>query len=256
MSEILHSKILGEGQPFIILHGFLGMSDNWKTLGNKFAEDYQVHLVDQRNHGRSFHSQDFNFQFLADDLLNYMNFHNIEKAILLGHSMGGKAVMNFAVKYPEKVEKLIVADISPKQYPAHHQDILVALNEVNFEEQKSRKEIEQVLERYILQYGVRQFLMKNVYRKTREDFDYRFNLKVLTENYEEIVVPLTPDARFDGETLFLSGANSGYITQDDEPIIKTHFPNSAIVTVKNAGHWLHADNPSDFYTETVSFLSK
>ena len=256
MTEVLHSRILGKGKPFLILHGFLGMGDNWKTLGNKFAEDYEVHLIDQRNHGRSFHSENFNFELLAEDLLNYIHHYNLEEIILLGHSMGGKAAMLFAVKYPELVKKLLIADISPRIYPMHHQDILTALNDVDFDIQKSRNEIEEVLEKYIPQFGVRQFLMKNVTRNPKEGYKYRFNLKTLTDNYNEIVVGQPSDTQFDKKTLFLSGEKSGYIGIDDIPLIEMHFPNSTIVTVKNAGHWLHADNPTQFYDEVVSFLDK
>ncbi len=256
MDEILHSRILGKGKPFLILHGFLGMGDNWKTLGNKFAENYEVHLIDQRNHGRSFYSEDFDFKLLANDLLNYIKHYNLADVILLGHSMGGKAAMLFAVTYPEIVKKLMIADISPRIYSMHHQDILTALNEVDFSIQKSRKEIKEVLEKYILQFGVRQFLLKNVTRNGKEGYKYRFNLKTLTENYNEIVVGLPPFTHFDKETLFLSGENSEYIGIDDVPLIETHFPKSKIVTVKNAGHWLHADNPTQFYDEVVSFLDK
>ncbi len=254
--ELLHSRILGKGKPFLILHGFLGMGDNWKTLGNKFSENHEVHLIDQRNHGRSFHSVEFNFKLLADDLLNYINHYNLENVILLGHSMGGKAAMLFAVSHPEIVEKLIIADISPRIYPMHHQDILTALNDVDFDVQKSREEIEQVLEKYIPQFGVRQFLMKNVTRNGKEGYKYRFNLTSLTENYNEIVVGLPSGTHFDKETLFLSGEKSGYIGIDDVPLIEIHFPKSKIATVKNAGHWLHADNPTQFYDEVVSFLDK
>jgi|TARA_B110000967_G_C18898545_1_gene572667 esterase len=256
LETILHSRILGKGTPFLILHGFLGMGDNWKTLGNKFAKNHEVHLVDQRNHGRSFHSDDFSYDGLVNDLNNYIEHYKLDKIILLGHSMGGKAAMHFAVNYPEKVHKLIIADISPRVYPAHHQDILKALNMVDFDVQKSRNEIEAVLEYYIPQFGVRQFLMKNIVRKEKEGFDYRFNLEVLTANYQEITLKLTPFTQFEGETLFLSGEKSGYIGIDDEPLISAHFPKATIVTVKNAGHWLHADNPSDFYDETVRFIDK
>lgn len=259
MSEILHSKILGQGEPLIILHGFLGMGDNWKTLGNKFADPdsyrgYQVHLIDQRNHGRSFHTNAFDYDLLVSDLLNYINEHNLEKVNLLGHSMGGKTAMRFAVEYPKKVDKLIIADISPKVYPAHHQDILKALNTVDFDVQKSRSEIEEVLKKYIPQFGVRQFLLKNVMRTSNNMFGYRFNLESLTENYEEIMIGLSPYSQFEGNTLFLSGELSGYIGVEDEALISAHFPNSRIVTIKNGGHWLHADNPIDFYNETANFL--
>jgi len=254
--ELLHSRILGKGKPFLILHGFLGMGDNWKTLGNKFAQNYEVHLIDQRNHGRSFHSDDFDFELLADDLLNYIEHYNLEEVILLGHSMGGKAAMLFAVNHPEKIKKLIIADISPREYPMHHQDILAALNKVDFEVQKSRNAIDEVIEKYISNAGIRMFLMKNVTRNGKEGYKYRFNLNSLTENYNEIVVALPSFSQFDKDTLFLSGEKSGYIGIDDVSLIESHFPKSNIVTVKNAGHWLHADNPTQFYDEVVSFLDK
>ena len=137
---LLHSNILGEGKPFVILHGFLGMGDNWKSLGKRFSEQgYQVHLVDQRNHGRSFHSESFNYNFLAEDLKIYCDFYKLEDFILLGHSMGGKTAMNYAVNYPDNLSKLIIADIGPKQYPLHHQDILKALSALDFSIVKTRK---------------------------------------------------------------------------------------------------------------------
>ena len=256
MSKILHSRILGSGEPLLILHGFLGMGDNWKTLGNKFAEEFEVHLIDQRNHGRSFHSDAFDYELLVEDLLQYLEEHQLKKVNLLGHSMGGKTVMQFAVNYPERVRKLIVADISPRYYPPHHQDILTALNAVDFEIQKSRSEIEKVLENYIPEFGIRQFLMKNVMRASKDGFAFRFNLESLTENYEEITVSLPPFTEFEGPTLFLSGEHSGYISVDDVALIDAHFSDNKIVTIKNGGHWLHADNPSDFYNETLLFLKK
>jgi len=247
---------MGSGEPLLILHGFLGMSDNWKTLGNRFAENYEVHLIDQRNHGRSFHAAEFSYEVMADDLLNYLDHHKLEKATIIGHSMGGKAAMLFAVTYPEKVNKLIVADISPKFYPNHHQIIIDGLNAVDFEKQQSRKDVEEVIQNYIPEFYIRQFLLKNVYRKTKEQLAFRFNLKALTDNYDEVGVQLPTLTQFYGETLFLSGENSGYITNDDKPLIEAHFPNSEIVTVKNAGHWLHSENPNDFYDYVVTFLSK
>ena len=255
MSEILHSRIVGEGTPFVILHGFLGMGDNWKTLANKFSQHYQVHLIDQRNHGRSFHSDEFSLEIMVEDLRNYIEYHNLEKFHLLGHSMGGKVAMLFAGKYPECLYKLMVADISPRKYPAHHQDILTALNAVDFQEQTSRQEIERILKRYISQYGVRQFLMKNIKRVDKDLYKYRFNLKSLTTNYYEITIGLSSEVNYEGEVLFLRGDKSGYIGIDDEILIYNHFPNADIVTVKNSGHWLHADNPTDFYDEVVSFLN-
>ena len=254
--NLLHSKILGKGEPLLIVHGFLGMGDNWKTLAKRFSENFEVHLIDQRNHGRSFHSDEFNYEVLVDDLLNYINHYHLKKVNLLGHSMGGKMAMLFAVSYPEKVKKLMVADIGPKFYPTHHDLILEGLSAIDFSKQKSRKEVEEVLQQYISDYGIRQFLLKNVYWQTKQKLGFRFNLPSLLENIDEIGTALPSLTVFEGETLFLKGENSGYITTEDKALIEAHFPKATIVTVKNAGHWLHAENPNDFYDYVVSFLKK
>ena len=254
--KVLHSKIQGEGEPLIILHGYFGMGDNWKSQANKLASSYQVHMVDQRNHGRSFHSDDFDYELLVEDLLNYFDFHNLSSANILGHSMGGKTAMLFAVSYPEKVRKLVVADIAPKNYPPHHHQILEALNAVDFSKISLRTEVDAVLKEYVDEEGVRQFLLKNVYRKTKDTLDFRFNLESLTENNNEVGSPLPPFTEFDGEVLFLKGANSGYISDDDLSLIQAHFANAKIKTIANAGHWLHAENPIDFLNELTSFLQE
>jgi len=252
--KLLHSQIQGEGKPLLILHGFLGMGDNWKSLANSFSSRFEVHLIDQRNHGRSFHSDDFSYELMVSDLVHYMDHHNLEKAFLLGHSMGGKTAMLMAVEHPERVDRLVVADIAPKFYPPHHQFILDALNAVDFHSVSSRNEIDQIFKSYIPEKGIRQFLLKNVYRKSRDEYGYRFNLHGLEENIDEVGVELPPHAMTETPTLFLRGANSGYITDRDRPLIKAHFPNSEIVDIANAGHWLHAENPDDFYKSVVRFL--
>ena len=253
---LLHSNILGEGKPFVILHGFLGMGDNWKSLGKRFSEQgYQVHLVDQRNHGRSFHSESFNYNFLAEDLKIYCDFYRLEDFILLGHSMGGKTAMNYAVNYPDNLSKLIIADIGPKQYPLHHQDILKALSALDFSIVKTRKAANDVISEYIKNNGVRLFLAKNLYWKHPDELALRINLPVLIENIEEVGTSLSENSIYLKETLFLSGANSNYIEKADEFLIKKQFPNSEIQTIKNAGHWLHAENPKDFYNKVINFIS-
>lgn len=252
--QILHSKIVGEGEPLLILHGYLGNGDNWKTIANKLADTFQIHLIDQRNHGRSFHSDEFDYELMIEDLCNYVEYHQLEKVSLLGHSMGGKTAMLYAVEFPEKVNKLVVADISPRMYPPHHHDILEALNSIDFLVYNSRKLIDEKLTELIPEVGVRQFLMKNVYWKEKGLLDFRFNLQSLTENNDEVGVGLPSFTIFEGSVLFLKGENSGYISSDEEPLIKAHFPNSKIVTIKNAGHWLHAENPTSFLEEVERFL--
>ena len=254
--ETLHATVLGNGTPLIILHGYFGMSDNWKSLGNGFAKNFEVHLVDQRNHGRSFHSDDFDYELLVEDLYSYIHQSKLESVNLLGHSMGGKVAMLFAVTYPEFVNKLIVADISPKFYKPHHEHILAGLNAVNFSIYTTRKKVEGVLKIYISEPEVLQFLLKNVFWKTKEELGFRFNLHSLTENNSEVGDALPLFTHFDGATLFLKGEISNYVTEKDVSLITTHFSNSTIITVKNAGHWLHADNPSQFFDEVVSFLTQ
>jgi pimeloyl-ACP methyl ester carboxylesterase len=252
---ILHSKIIGHGRPFLILHGFLGMGDNWKTLGNLFSKKgLEVHIIDQRNHGRSFHSKVFNYEVMAEDLKTYCDHYNIGKCILMGHSMGGKTAMLFASTYPEKVDKLIVADISPRFYPQHHQIILKALSALDFEMVRTRKVANDVLSEYIPDFGVRQFLAKNLYWKYQDQLALRINLPVLIENIDEIGKPLDDSAQFDRETLFLKGANSDYIQASDEPLIRKHFSNAKIETIAKAGHWLHAENQDDFYEVVTNFI--
>lgn len=253
----LFSNILGEGQPFIFLHGFLGMSDNWKTLGTKFSEEgYEVHLIDQRNHGRSFHSDAFNYEVMVADLKQYCDVHQLKDFVLLGHSMGGKTAMLFAVEYPELVSKLIVADISPRYYPAHHDAILKGLSALDFKILKSRGEADEQLSHYVPDFGTRQFLLKNLYWKEKGVLALRINLEVLKNQINEIGEPLPMHAKFEKDTLFLRGDRSEYISMQDEGLIHSHFPKAKIVTIANAGHWLHAENPADFYTEVNNFLGK
>lgn len=253
-NSILNSTIKGEGKPLLILHGYFGMSDNWKTLGNQFSEDYQVHLIDQRNHGRSFQADEFNYKVLAEDLYNYIQHHQLENVYLVGHSMGGKTAMLFAATYPDLVDKLIVVDISPKEYQPHHNAILAGLNSVDFTIHNSRKLVDEQLSKYIPEFGVRQFLMKNVYWVEKEQLGFRFNLKSLTDNNPEVGKPLPQNTSFSKETLFLKGEKSGYIIPQEQLIIDNHFPNNKVVEIANAGHWLHAENPKQFYEEVCWFL--
>lgn len=252
---LLHSNILGEGKPFVILHGFLGMSDNWKTHGRNLSEEgYQVHLIDQRNHGRSFHDDNFNYDILAQDLKYYCDTNNLRDIILLGHSMGGKTAMLFASEYPEIVSKLIIADISPRFYPVHHQAILEGLSALDFNKIKTRGEADKILSSYVDDFGTRQFLLKNLYWVEKGQLGLRINLEVLKNEVSEIGESLPSYALFDKDTLFLRGDRSEYIGIEDEAIIANHFSKSQIITISNAGHWLHAENPKDFYTEVVKFI--
>ncbi|SEL18326.1 Pimeloyl-ACP methyl ester carboxylesterase [Aquimarina amphilecti] len=251
----LHANVFGEGTPLVILHGFLGMGDNWKTLAKKISEHgYQMHLIDQRNHGRSPHSDEFNYEILALDLLEYCKDRELNKIVLLGHSMGGKTAMLFAATYPDIIDKLIVADIGPKYYPLHHQDILDGLGSLDFEVLKSRGEVDKALELYVREVGVRMFLMKNLFWKEKGQLGLRINLESLIHNSSEIGVALPEKYIYSGDTLFLRGEKSNYIIEDDIVDIKRQFPQSKIKEISNSGHWLHAENPSEFLMTLLEFL--
>ena len=253
---ILYSNIIGEGKPFIILHGFLGMGDNWKTLAKQFSDaNFEMHLVDQRNHGRSFHSEEFDYELMAEDLKQYCDAHNLTDIILMGHSMGGKTAMLFATKYPELVDKLIVADISPRYYPVHHDAILEGLSDLDFSEIKSRGKADKALSQYVEDKGTRLFLLKNLYWVEKGQLGLRMNLEVLKANVSEVGEALPNHGTFKKATLFLRGDRSEYIAESDTPMIQRHFPNSELKTIKNAGHWLHAENPEDFYDAVINFVS-
>lgn len=257
MNTILHSKVIGTGTPLCILHGFLGMSDNWKTLGAAYAEKgFNVHLLDQRNHGKSFHSDDFNYDLLANDLRAYLNTKGIPNTALIGHSMGGKTAMQFACNFPEMTQKLLVADIAPKFYPPHHHEIITALQSVNLNEIKSRTEADKELQKHLKNSGIRQFLLKNLYWTKEKKLAFRFNLKVLSQKMEEVGENINSTDSYTGPTLFLKGSKSEYVTENDITDIKKHFPAATMDTVSNAGHWLHAENPKEFFEKSLLFLSE
>ncbi|MCZ8091228.1 alpha/beta fold hydrolase [Flavobacterium sp.] len=252
---MMFSRIEGEGKPLLIIHGFLGMSDNWKSFGSLYAaEGFQVHMLDLRNHGKSFHSDEFSYEIMVNDVLDYCQNHNLSNVSIIGHSMGGKVAMLFATTYPNLVEKLIVADIGPKYYAPHHQDILAGLNTVDFSEKPDRSQVEETLYPFIPDFGTRQFLMKNLYWIEPGQLAFRFNLPVFNEKIEQIGKALPAENHFEKPALFIRGGNSKYILDSDLPEIQNHFPNFKLETIPNAGHWLHAENPKLFFEKTIKFL--
>ena len=254
---MLYSKIEGEGKPFIIMHGFLGMSDNWKTLAGQYVEaGFQVHILDLRNHGRSFHSEEWSYEAMVQDVFEYCQANQLAKIDILGHSMGGKVAMLFATTHPEIVDKLIVADIGPKFYKQHHQDILAGLNAVDFSVKPSRNDVEEIVAQYVSDFGTRQFLLKNLYWKEPGQLAFRFNLEVFNNNPEAIGKALEDDLVFEKPTLFIRGEESGYVPDSDFESIRQHFPDVQFETIPNAGHWLHAENPKLFFELTTTFLKE
>jgi esterase len=250
----LNYKSYGEGHPLIILHGLFGSLDNWYTLGKRFGEFFKVFALDQRNHGRSPHSDTFNYPVMAEDLKEFMLNQDISSAYLLGHSMGGKTAMQFAVTYPEKVDKLIVVDIAPRPYPSQHSEIFDALYSLDLSA-GNRNEIDEALAERVPVSSVRQFLLKNLTRDDSGSFKWKMNLDGIYKNYDEINRGLETDLRFVKPALFIRGGNSQYIQQEDTTIIKNIFPEAKIATVAGAGHWIHAEAPNELFRLVIDFLN-
>lgn len=244
----------GQGQPIIILHGLMGSSDNWLPQAKMLGEHYHVWVVDQRNHGQSPHSTEFNYNVLSNDILDFIQEHRIEKPVILGHSMGGKAAMNFSLAHPEKLDKLIVVDIAPKAYDVRHDHIVEALKAVPIETVQSRQEANEALAPHISSEDVRQFLLKNLLRKPEGGFGWRINLPVIDQSLEMISGGLVNDGIFEKKTLFIRGSKSDYILDEDREAIKKIFPNSTMVTMET-GHWVQAEKPEEFVQVVLSFLN-
>jgi esterase len=254
----LHFRVYGDGHPLIILHGFLGASGNWHTLSRSvFAEHYRVFAVDQRNHGRSPHSNVFDYETLADDVLRFMDSQGIERSHLLGHSMGGKVAMHVAARYSDRIGRLIIADISPRAYDELHEEILDALAAVDPSGFSERDDIDRALAEYIPSSAIRMFLLKNLaHDREAGAYSWQMNLEVLRKNYPLINEALPEDALFEGPTLFIRGDRSAYVPDEDRELIARHFPLARIVTLKNAGHWLHAEQPDAFGKTVLAFLNR
>jgi len=251
----LHSKIYGDkGQDLIVIHGLFGMSDNWNTLGKKFSKYCKVHLIDLRNHGRSPHSTDFNYDVMCDDVLEYMQANAIVNPIILGHSLGGKVAMKFAFTYPSKIEKLIVADIAPRQYNSDfYKNILATLYKLPLEDFDKREDIDKLLSDAFDDKGMRLFILKNLYRNEKKEFAWRFNIDVFLEKVQNIEDARFVSGKLNVPTHFIRGSNSNYINSADELLIKKHFTDFSICTIEGAGHWLHAEKPKRFYDEVMGF---
>jgi pimeloyl-ACP methyl ester carboxylesterase len=251
----------GTGSPLVVVHGLYGSSDNWINIGKRLAEKHTVYMIDQRNHGRSPFANSHTFNDMRDDLAEFFGKHKIEKATVLGHSMGGKAAMWFALDFPEKVEKLVIADIAPKDYLLLkedsqfylHQNILLAMQEIDFSKIKSRNDVDDFMVQKIDDVNIRQFLLKNVAKdKINHQYKWRVNAEVLYDHLDEIVsgvnknwfedrIPVTSYP-----VIFIRGMKSKYILPEDEPMIKEIYPDSKIIDIPDAGHWLHAEQPEKF----------
>ena len=268
----LNHKTIGAGDPLVILHGLFGMLDNWQTLGKRFGESpdrargssgsargRMAILVDQRNHGKSPHADEVDYPSLAADLSEFLENQWIHEADILGHSMGGKVAMQYALNFPDRVRKLIVVDMGVKQFPRGHDEIFAAMRSVPLtveagKKPLSRSQIDELLSERIAEPGVRMFLMKNLKRNKELGYDWKMNLDALEKGYQEILKPISGEP-WPGDALFIRGGNSGYVKDEDWPGIQALFPNARLETVEGAGHWVHAQAPNEVFELVESFLS-
>ena len=251
----LNFQVQGEGFPLIILHGFLGSLDNWRSVSKRLSVSYKVHNMDLRNHGESPHSEIMSYPIMADDLREFLDEHQILEASLLGHSMGGKVAMQFALEHPARVAKLIVVDIAPKDYPPSQRSLLQAFRDLNLQTFRSFGEIDAALAPSIRNPILRQFLLKNLARDSGA-FRWKINLDAFIKNYDELTKNIVAGKQFNKPTLFIRGGQSKYIQDEDLTIIKQSFPLAEISTIPNAGHWVHADTPSEFLQTVMDFLAQ
>jgi esterase len=254
----LFYRHFGEGKPLIILHGLFGQSDNWVSIGRRFAENFSVFIPDQRNHGQSPHATVHTYPALSDDLFDFMEEHQLDDAILIGHSMGGKAAMTFALEHPEMVNKLVVVDISPRKYPERnvHTQVITQMLSINLSLLKSRTEVERILEEKMPDPRIRFFILKNLYYKMPGVLSWRLNLDAINHNLDHLFDGIQSDHAFVKPTLFVKGGLSDYIIDEDIPSINRLFQNATLKTIPGASHWVNADAPEELITIIKDYLLK
>lgn len=243
----LNYRKIGEGRPVIILHGLFGMSDNWQSIARRIGKKRAAYLIDQRNHGQSGHADAFNYDALVEDLCEFVADMEFDEICLIGHSMGGKVAMKYALRYPETVEKLVIVDIAPKAYHNYRlKDFIEYMREIDVDDLKSRREADQKLSQHIKSKPVRQFLLKNLDRDDDNNFSWKINLKSIYDNFDRVLEAVESSNTFKGDALFVHGGKSDYVLPEDHAMIKTLFPAAEIVKIENATHWLHADSADEF----------
>ncbi|MCB1666003.1 MAG: alpha/beta fold hydrolase [Pseudomonadales bacterium] len=242
-----------EGEPLLVLHGLFGSYGNWGWQARQLASDFAVYGLDLRNHGGSPHSDDMDYPCMARDVLEFMDDHGIARCHLLGHSMGGKTAMQVALAAPERVDRLVVADIAPVQYEGQHDRILAGLKAIDTARIRSRGEADAILAEYEPDELVRQFLLTNLVKQADDAYGWRINLPVLTSHYDRLR-EAPAEGQFEGPVLFVKGALSNYITEAHRDAILQRFPHARIKVILHTGHWLHAEKPQTFYHIVHGFL--
>ena len=249
----LFHKEFGSGKPLVILHGLFGFSDNWQSHAKYLASYYRVILFDLRNHGRSPWSSEHTYKLMAKDVVESLDALGLDRCHFIGHSMGGKVLMHLALENNNYIDKMIVVDMGIKSYPMHHQDVVKAIQSVDIENVSARSQVHEMLKSMLQNEGLIQFLLKNLYWKEKGVLAWRMNIQVLIDRMNEVLSSL-PEGEVFNDTLFIRGALSNYILDEDINAIEHQFQNCNVVTIENAGHWVHAEAPEVFIQSVLSFL--
>lgn len=251
--QLNHKKYGDSGPNLVIIHGIFGSLDNWHTVALELGTHFQVNTLDMRNHGRSPHSNDMSIALMVEDVLNFCEACDLDEIHLIGHSMGGKVAMAFAQTHPELLAKLIVVDIAPKTYKAAHLPYFEGYENIQLDSIRNRKELDAAFMEYEDNFAVRQFLMKNIVSNGAGGYQVKINVQGIKNGYEEIVGALALGT-INTRTLFIKGANSNYISKQDETQIGRHFSDYRIESIANSGHWVHAENRTDFIQTLEQFI--
>ena len=254
----LFYREFGEGQPAIILHGLFGQSDNWVTVGRRIADQFHVFIPDQRNHGQSLHTSIHSFPAMADDLAEFIEEHRIMNPVLIGHSMGGKVAMTYALENPGKVQKIVIIDISPRKYPERvtHTKVISEMIGIDLNQVSTRNEVEKILDKSISDSRVRMFILKNLYYKIDGKLAWRLNLEAINQSMDQLFDGIRSESQYKGPALFIRGGMSDYVPDEDIPLIKSMFPEAIIKTISGASHWVHADAPEELCVMLSGFLER
>lgn len=243
------------GTPLLILHGLYGQSGNWASQARVLAQHREVYTLDARNHGLSPHSVNMDFPAMAADVVETMDVLGLPQVDLLGHSMGGKAAMQVALHEPARVRRLVVVDIAPVAYPRGDVNVLEGLCAIRPEKLASREDADAVLEGYVRDKRVRDFLLTNLQKDADGGFRWRINLPVIRSAFRDIIGWPGGEEQFGGAVLFIKGANSDYILIEHRDAILQHFPGARSKIVAGAGHWVHSEKPETFLKLVEDFLS-
>lgn len=250
----LHFEVYGHGEPLIILHGLFGSLENWHSTRDRLAGHFRVFTLDQRNHGRSPHSLEMDYRLMAEDIRDFLDAQPCVDSFVLGHSMGGKTAMQFALLHPERVRKLVVVDMAPRRYPPRHQKVIAGMLSLDLNRFQSRQELEAALAPVVPDLSTRQFLLKNLAREPAGRFRWKIGLEEIQQNYSRLTEPVAGGQPFQKPALFLRGEKSDYLLESDLDPIRSLFPRALLRTIPQAAHLVHVENPGVFAQTVLEFL--